>query len=153
VSRHLRWWVGRAADGTQHCMTSHSCLKRVGPTRPLPPAQIPLNGIDALCRDLWGGSADREQGRDVYSAGLDKQVLSICVGMIEQGANPDTLAVRPTNGICLGIHQSLPLCSRLCRLQPNRFASRHTDASQAVVKELRREAAALKAEQASSGER
>ncbi|RSH87342.1 hypothetical protein EHS25_003251 [Saitozyma podzolica] len=64
----------------------------------------------------------------LLETGLDKQVLSICVGMIEQGANPDTLA-------------------------PNRSASRHTDASQAVVKELRREAAALKAEQASSGER
>jgi mitotic-spindle organizing protein 1 len=25
--------------------------------------------------------------------GLDKQTLSICVGMIEAGANPDTLAV------------------------------------------------------------
>ncbi|GFZ43918.1 Mitotic-spindle organizing protein 1 [Saitozyma sp. JCM 24511] len=51
----------------------------------------------------------------LLETGLDKQALSICVGMIEQGANPDTLA--------------------------------------AVVKELRREAAALKAEQASSGER
>lgn len=26
-------------------------------------------------------------------SGLDKQTLSICVGMIEAGANPDTLAV------------------------------------------------------------
>jgi len=26
--------------------------------------------------------------------GLDKQTLSVCVGMIEAGANPDTLAVR-----------------------------------------------------------
>jgi len=37
--------------------------------------------------------------------GLDKQTLSICVGMIEAGANPDTLAVSSstsTGGIFMG---------------------------------------------------
>ena len=29
----------------------------------------------------------------LLQTGLDKQTLSICVGMIESGANPDTLAV------------------------------------------------------------
>ncbi|WWC70201.1 mitotic-spindle organizing protein 1 [Kwoniella pini CBS 10737] len=28
----------------------------------------------------------------LLNTGLDKNTLSICVGMIEQGANPDTLA-------------------------------------------------------------
>jgi len=31
-------------------------------------------------------------------SGLDKQTLSVCVGMIEAGANPDTLAVSLSTG-------------------------------------------------------
>lgn len=55
--------------------------------------------------------------------GLDKQTLSICVGMIEAGANPDTLAVSPQGGMS----ESGMLIT-----------------SQAVVKELRREGESLK---------
>jgi hypothetical protein len=55
---------------------------------------------------------------DAYSTGLDKQALSICVGMIEQGANPDTLAVRRTNCASLGIHRSLPLGPWLVAYSP-----------------------------------
>jgi hypothetical protein len=35
----------------------------------------------------------RDQQEVSLTTGLDKQTLSICVGMIEAGANPDTLAV------------------------------------------------------------
>ena len=36
----------------------------------------------------------------IARSGLDKQTLSICVGMIEAGANPDTLAV---GVVCCGL--------------------------------------------------
>ncbi len=64
-------------------------------------------------------------GLDEWDAGLDKQTLSICVGMIEAGANPDTLAVS--------------FFARTGWGQPDMV-------DQAVIKELRRESEVLKAQ-------
>lgn len=49
--------------------------------------------------------------------GLDKQTLSICVGMIEAGANPDTLAVSLP---LVAVKLTFRLSSRSCARRRNR---------------------------------
>jgi mitotic-spindle organizing protein 1 len=80
-----------------------------------------LNEISTLLVFFTLPPSLRSVADEIKNTGLDRTTLSLCVSLIENGVNPEALAVSKPLGIC----------------------DANANAGQTVIKELRREARAL----------